>query len=356
MNENKIEMLQKEFDDAVKNIKEAFEGLKAEIISVDKPEYKTVDRVAKVGERILITNPDDDSAGEKGEIFTVVDSREGGVDVEEIQITSSHWAFETHEYEVLVPELETVKRMAEVGESILIVNADEEQLRSPYGNGDVMTVTEVLEFDNGDVICGVFDYINFDEYEVITEPEQAPVVKELTANQQRAELIERVREFVEKYKDKRLDYARKYQVGNATVRNHYYETEFVVKGSRVTALVYWLAYGEHRIGNPRHVGRADCVPGEVFNEHIGKAIALARALEINVPEEFLNAVQPEELEVGHVIRRLGVLGEPYEAEIASISAKETYYTDGRMDWTVPNLEGIQIINDTNAIYSEVTHQ
>lgn len=256
--------------------------------------YVTIKRDAKVGDKILITNPDLVNAGEKGEMFTVIDAYEGFVDVEEIRVVNGEWAFCAH------------------------------------------------------------------EYEVITEPEQAPVVKELTPNQQRAELIERVREFVEKYKDKRLGHEEKHQIGNMTARNNYYETEFVVKGNRVTALVYWLAYGEHRIGNPRHVGRADCMPGEVFNEHIRKAIALARALEINVPEEFLNAVQPTEIVKGMVAapKKLCSVDANRRVPLTVTKVKGVQIWRGGKglseQWSYPSR--LKITNDTNAVYSEVTHQ
>lgn len=82
----RVEQLQKVFRQAVENLTEAFNGLKAEIIEVDQPEYKTVKRDAKVGDKILITNPSLVNAGEKGEIFTVSDAYEGFVDVEEIKI------------------------------------------------------------------------------------------------------------------------------------------------------------------------------------------------------------------------------------------------------------------------------
>lgn len=38
-------------------------------------------------------------------------------------------------------------------------------------------------------------------------------------------------------------------------------------------------------------GTAVCAPDDCFNEHIGKAIALNRALGIEVPDEYLNAPQ-----------------------------------------------------------------
>lgn len=48
-------------------------------------------------------------------------------------------------------------------------------------------------------------------------------------------------------------------------------------------------------------GIAKCAPGDCFNVHIGKAIALRRALGLPVPDEYLNAPQPTEVRVGDVV-------------------------------------------------------
>jgi hypothetical protein len=49
-------------------------------------------------------------------------------------------------------------------------------------------------------------------------------------------------------------------------------------------------------------GIAKCHPDDCFNVHIGKAIALRRALGLEVPDEYLNAPQPTEIRVGDIIR------------------------------------------------------
>lgn len=60
-------------------------------------------------------------------------------------------------------------------------------------------------------------------------------------------------------------------------------------------------------GDPKVVykqGRAKCAPGDVFNEHIGKAIALRRALGLEVPVEYfeVEARDSDDLAVGDVVR------------------------------------------------------
>src|SRR5699024_10212129 len=49
-------------------------------------------------------------------------------------------------------------------------------------------------------------------------------------------------------------------------------------------------------------GIAKCAPGDCFNVHIGKAIALRRALDLEVPDEYLNAPQPTEVREGDFVK------------------------------------------------------
>jgi hypothetical protein len=54
----------------------------------------------------------------------------------------------------------------------------------------------------------------------------------------------------------------------------------------------------HRISKR---GIAKCHPDDCFNAAIGRAIALRRALGLEVPDEYLNAPQPTEVRVGDII-------------------------------------------------------
>jgi hypothetical protein len=55
----------------------------------------------------------------------------------------------------------------------------------------------------------------------------------------------------------------------------------------------------HRISKR---GIAKCHPDDCFNADIGRAIALRRALGLEVPAEYLNAPQPTEVRVGDIIQ------------------------------------------------------
>ncbi|WP_231135853.1 hypothetical protein [Bacillus amyloliquefaciens] len=53
--------------------------------------------------------------------------------------------------------------------------------------------------------------------------------------------------------------------------------------------------------NRAFYGIAKAAPDDCFNVHIGKAIAIRRALGLAVPDEYLNDPQPTEVRVGDVV-------------------------------------------------------
>lgn len=55
-------------------------------------------------------------------------------------------------------------------------------------------------------------------------------------------------------------------------------------------------------GKVRSRGFAKAAPQDVFNEHIGKAIAIQKALGMRVDERFMNAPQPKNSEIGDIVR------------------------------------------------------
>lgn len=97
----------------------------------------------------------------------------------------------------------------------------------------------------------------------------------------------------------------------------------------------------------------------MFNEHIGKAIALGRALGLDV-SEFENAVQPSHYAVGQIgISAIHDNGIKYRVdEIGEGSVFTTLYDGNKAygDTTKPlnykdeYTTSLKIIDDTNAIY------
>lgn len=209
---------------------------------------------------------------------------------------------------------------------------------------------------------GVFLYLplcgrsvkNTEVYELITsskkhenkdlESEYHEKVKaEETPNQLRAEVIEKAKGFVDIKSHYLQDSTR--CVGGFELKQkenpHHCvwvtEVDFVINADKrkVVALLKCLD------GSLRVKGIANCNINDVFNEHIGKAIALGRALGLDV-SEFEKAVQPTIAMEGTKVYLIdmGVTDEVNKAtlEIANEDIRCGY---------------AKIIDDTNTIYKEV---
>lgn len=69
---------------------------------------------------------------------------------------------------------------------------------------------------------------------------------------------------------------------------------------KVSALAY-LHYGQSSPA-PVLIGRSVCAKGDVFNVHIGKAIAVRRLLGLEVPADYVTCPHPTEARVGDVVK------------------------------------------------------
>lgn len=167
-----------------------------------------------------------------------------------------------------------------------------------------------------------------------------------TPNVQRKVIIEKAKQFVESAIERGRDRnAIKGDAGNETYKAHFYTIDFFTKKDQVTALVTRTgAYGRNIKSQPDHVARAKCNPSDVFNEHIGKAIALGRALGLDV-SEFANAVQPNKPVVGHTVY-WDAYGYEEEFEVREIEGTKLYDKNGL--WV--HEREVKITDDTNAQY------
>lgn len=111
-----------------------------------------------------------------------------------------------------------------------------------------------------------------------------------TPNQRRKAVIERAKAFVADTEKKALGGLGKVLIFTTKPEYH------VNKEKRVVTVLIKGAI------NPELYGKAiaKCAPGDVFNEHIGKAIALAKAYGLDCPKEFTDAPQPDKVVVGTV--------------------------------------------------------
>jgi hypothetical protein len=74
-------------------------------------------------------------------------------------------------------------------------------------------------------------------------------------------------------------------------------------------------------------GIAKCAPTDCFNVHIGKAIALRRALGLEVPAEYLKAPQPTEVQVGDVVKMVNSLGNDYVRTVKKLEGSTVRYEE-----------------------------
>ncbi|MDR5568995.1 hypothetical protein [Paenibacillus larvae] len=68
-------------------------------------------------------------------------------------------------------------------------------------------------------------------------------------------------------------------------------------------------------------GIAKCAPGDVFNSHIGRAIALRRALGLEVPAEYMSVPNPMEFKVGDIVVRYAWVNTMHPYHIFQVGTK-----------------------------------
>lgn len=124
--------------------------------------------------------------------------------------------------------------------------------------------------------------------------------------------------------------------GNETYRDSFYEVIFNVnKEKRTVVSLIKGATGDGRVFGVRHRGIAKCAPDDCFNVHIGKAIALRRALGLVVPTKYLSAPQPTEVRVGDVIESKWINGSDPDPEyeiVSAVDGDEVSYKSGGWDF------------------------
>lgn len=172
--------------------------------------------------------------------------------------------------------------------------------------------------------------------------------KAKTTNQLRAEIIEKAKEFVEVKSECVKD---SYRVTGGYKRKEKENPNYCGLVMKVEFEVYnqWKveALCKYLDGELVTKGVALFSPSDVFNEHIGKAIALGRALGLDV-SEFEQAVQPNEVEIGHTIRY-------YKNGVARFKhnvTRDTEIETVNRDLVKADKDGYTctIINDTDAQY------
>lgn len=238
-------------------------------VELASTKYRTEKRKANVGERILITN-----AGwtfgdyDNGDVLTVVDSF--GKDA--VLVDGEDFPQITHEeYEVIIEAKPSKSERISLLESqVAELQAKVEALEKPKEttvNNVTITSPTINSYDD---LARLLDRMP----------------KMPSPNEQRKAVIKRAKAFVK-------DTINEYQLSDS-------EITFVVDDKKRSVSVT-LSHLFSGLAITKAI--AKCAPDDVFNADIGKAIALGRALGLDV-SEFENAVKPTELVVGHVITKV----------------------------------------------------
>ncbi|MEK5323321.1 hypothetical protein [Aeribacillus sp. FSL M8-0254] len=166
--------------------------------------------------------------------------------------------------------------------------------------------------------------------------------------QRRDEIVERAKRDIDELKDDGL-----YKVPFKGTFNYACFADFIVNREKRTVVALLRGY---QSGKVLARGIANCHPNDCFNVHIGKAIALRRALNIEVPDEYLNAPQPTEVRVGDVVRGCQFDGFYIESKTFTLIDFDKEigayrYAEDEDDWIEPGQIGA-IIDDSREEVAE----
>ncbi|AXF40292.1 hypothetical protein LEY_78 [Paenibacillus phage Ley] len=287
--------------------------------------YREVKRAAKVGEKIRAVDarPMWTPHYENGDEFEVVKTRTYGILGRRIggdgeKIKSRLYNLCDSEYVVLEPETKIteyrqVKRKAKVGETVKIIHS----YPPYYREKDIAKVCKVIE-SSGAVLADFTlneDYrgdgrwlVCLDNYVVFEPIAESNEISDIKNEMERltgelATLALRVSKLEEpkspqEIRDEIVERARAY-IGMFDSRAaRVYSTEYIVNRKKKTVVCLLRGAGTKVIR-----GIAKCAPGDVFNSHIGRAIALRRALKLEVPTEYLSVPNPTEFKIGDIVIR-----------------------------------------------------
>lgn len=258
------------------------------------------------------------------------------------------------EVEKVVKPVET-KRKFKVGDKVRVLDTENSVATTGIKVG---YITEVLAYmENRLTVLVRSPYKTGCAY---FEESALELVEEKTPNELRAEVIQRAKEFIENTKTKEFTGRVRTGLGlpEEGQRNTYYDVyvfggefkkvcnvEFIVHQEKRTVVALLRGVTTKKVYSK---GIAKCNPDDVCNEHIGKAIALGRALGKDV-SEFENAVQPT-VAVGQTIE-FKIICKTETAKVEAIRYSGEPYVNHWFHLYVPHY---RIIDDTKAIYKEVT--
>lgn len=318
-----------------------------DVVQIDGLRFQMIERKANVGERLIVTeiaykHSEDETlrVGQVGICTKVLGGAfEGSIDTDLEHSVDGYLNHERVEYNVLVPIFE-IPQVAHAEDSPHSLRKDLDNLESGVAE-DIAELRERIAALEAKVFAG----------KIPTEPVSVPKPPQ----QIRDEIVERAKADVKKisediYGDSKQDAFEDYGTPG------HIKVTFKVdhKKRTVVALLGLRHCGNHIYAR----GIAKTAPNDVFNAHIGKAIALRRALGLEVPAEYLNVPNPTEIRVGDVVEESYGRGPVHAirpthrtvgqgAGLSFVSADKglTYINDNGVErWTRP--EYVKIIDDT----------
>ncbi|WP_160249427.1 hypothetical protein [Bacillus velezensis] len=272
-----------------------------DVLKEDAELFVTEKRPAKVGERVLIT---------EAYAYTGCPYKNGDINNVKTADKHGHILVEDHsvslirrEYEVIVNNeveneeadgMENVNQTAIDSASTVFEKVGEDYIGSKSRFGDILIGAPYSEAfvkayanERKDVLVipKTIEYTAFlrnEEMKKVATHGQTPAHK--SAQARRDEIVEQAKADVERLKE-----------NNIRLRTFNISLEVNRKDRSVEAIA------KRPKSNRAFYGIAKAAPADCFNVHIGKAIALRRALGLAVPDEYLNAPQPTEVRVGDVV-------------------------------------------------------
>ncbi|WP_418041102.1 hypothetical protein [Paenibacillus xylanilyticus] len=262
-----------------------------DFIRINGERFRMVDRKAAGGERVIVVNPDFD-ADEHGDYTTgdtaiITSSNTDSYDVYYLAENSegTEIAVYAKEYRVLEP----------------VTSAEPAPLLSDKPSSDQAAELIAKLTTRVDSLEKRVAALETPKSRPATDEEVADVIAKLSRAKSpqeiRDDIVKRAKEDLEGVKTP-WNVNRDPQPLVYTFRHYVVDVEFIVNQNKrtVVALARW-----RNDGSIVSKGIAKCAPGDVFNSHIGRAIALRRALGITVPAEYFEAPNPTEVRVGDVI-------------------------------------------------------
>jgi len=123
---------------------------------------------------------------------------------------------------------------------------------------------------------------------------------------------------------------------------------FINKNKRVVVAKVWIhaSSGTASDNSYATTGIARCAPSDVFNEYVGKAIALRRALGLPVPAKYyeVGGMLPEGKQVGDIVDLRDVFGVPQECRVTEGNSVRVY--SGQVGINTLSAKNAKVIDDS----------